>query len=148
MTSRDFIKREFGNADGNDKAHSSIKKDGLGNIYSYGSHYPLLFTVNGFTFRNVRGYSNTTAKHISWCWGFDAIDVVLDEQASEVVARLFATEPDKMREVNRCLYLQLRELMDKMESKKRRDTWVYRDLQRQHEQVYNNINAISTEVMV
>lgn len=39
-----------------------------GVLYSYGSHYPLMFKVNDVLFINTSGYSNTTAKHINWAW--------------------------------------------------------------------------------
>lgn len=78
MTSKEFIDRQFGNDDGQTKTLSSIFKDEKGNIYSYGRHYPLLFQVGELTFRNVVGYSNTTAKHINWAGGHGAIDVWLD----------------------------------------------------------------------
>lgn len=66
MTSRDFIRKQFDNSDGKEKFLSSIMKDGDGNIYSYGRHYPLLFKLEGLTFVNTRGYSATTGRHIAW----------------------------------------------------------------------------------
>lgn len=35
-------------------------------LYSYGTHYPLLFKVGEHLVCNDRGYSNTTARHISY----------------------------------------------------------------------------------
>ena len=66
MTTQEFISRQFGNANGENKSLSSVTKDGNGNIYSYGRHYPLLFEIDGVNFVNATGYSNTTAKHINW----------------------------------------------------------------------------------
>lgn len=43
---------------------SSVMYDGE-RLFSYGSHYPLLFKVGTYWVCNDRGYSNTTAKHIS-----------------------------------------------------------------------------------
>lgn len=74
MTTRQFINREFGQS-GRSKTLSSVFKDNDGNIYSYGYHYPLLITINGKNVRNVRGYSNTTARHILWSRDIDAIDI-------------------------------------------------------------------------
>lgn len=49
-----------------DTSHGNLFTDSNGTMYSYGYHYPLLFKVNGLSFVNVRGYSNTTARHISY----------------------------------------------------------------------------------
>jgi hypothetical protein len=35
-------------------------------VYSYGRHYPLLVNISDKWILNDRGYSNTTAKHISY----------------------------------------------------------------------------------
>jgi hypothetical protein len=51
------------------KYNSSIMWDGE-TVYSYGTHYPLLFKVAGVWVVNDRGYSNTTGKHISWAGQF------------------------------------------------------------------------------
>ena len=47
------------------KSVSSVYFDG-NTIFSYGEHYPLLFKIKGAWFMNDYGYSNTTARHISW----------------------------------------------------------------------------------
>ena len=44
---------------------SSVLFDGE-KLYSYGTHYPLLFKVGPHWVCNDRGYSNTTARHISY----------------------------------------------------------------------------------
>lgn len=44
---------------------SSVRYDGE-RLYSYGPHYPLLFKVGTYWVCNDRGYSNTTARHISY----------------------------------------------------------------------------------
>lgn len=49
-----------------DTKHGNLFTDGNGTMYSYGYHYPLLFDVNGLKFINTIGYSQTTAKHISY----------------------------------------------------------------------------------
>ena len=63
MTNYDYVQA---NAFKPDTRHGNLFTDGNGTMYSYGHHYPLLFKVNGLSFVNVRGYSNTTAKHISY----------------------------------------------------------------------------------
>lgn len=78
MKTKDFIAKWYGVADGEEKRCSSVFKNGKGNIYSYGYHYPLLFDIAGITFRNVKGYSTSTANHISWCWGVEHEDIIWD----------------------------------------------------------------------
>lgn len=48
-----------------------------GIIYSYGSHYPLLFKVNNIPFVNIAGYSNTTSKHIGIAWRYAKHGVIV-----------------------------------------------------------------------
>lgn len=48
-----------------------------GIIYSYGTHYPLLFKVGSKVFRNIRGYSATTGKHISYAGYCSDYDVII-----------------------------------------------------------------------
>lgn len=150
MTSKEFIERQFGNADGKEKSLSSIYKDGKGNIYSYGRHYPLLFKVGDLVFRNNSGYSNTTAKHIGWAGQAEpgAIDVWLsgcnlytwnnpensrkvpailrnsmyfDETPAEVEAQLLAA-------VFADLEAELADINERIASKKRTDTQIYKSL--------------------
>lgn len=74
MTTRDFITARF-YLNTSRTSCSSVMSDSQGNIYSYGYHYPLLFTLNGKNIRNVRGYSSTTGRHILWSRDVDAIDI-------------------------------------------------------------------------
>lgn len=142
MTTREFINNQFGNADGSTKWCSSVYKDGKGNIYSYGPHYPLLFQVAGRTFRNVRGYSNTTAKHINWAGGFNSIDIKLDRDASSVIANNWASDDQKVAAIKTCLIQQRDQLQDQLNSKKRTDTQVYKHLQFELNTVINNLNRL------
>ena len=66
------------------KSHGNLFTDSNGTMYSYGYHYPLLFKVNGLTFVNTRGYSNTTSKHINYCRPYARYQVELyrDETGS------------------------------------------------------------------
>lgn len=66
MTSQNFIEAVVNGRITREKSVSSIYYDGNDTIYSYGTHYPLLFKIAGKWFLNDRGYSNTTAKHIGW----------------------------------------------------------------------------------
>lgn len=76
MTTRDFIRKNFTVVAGDTRHCSSVIADSHGNIYSYGPHYPLLFTAGGLKFRNVRGYSATTGKHIGWAWDLADYDII------------------------------------------------------------------------
>jgi hypothetical protein len=147
MTSQDFIEREFQNADGREKTHSSIYKDGNGQIYSYGTHYPLLFTVEGRTFVNTAGYSNTTAKHISWAWSavnYDAVAVELDYNARGVIASSYAPESEKLSEVVRCLRKKRQSIVNEMTSKKRQDTQVYKWLEHDLNKVCSSLATVES----
>jgi hypothetical protein len=150
MTSREFIQKQFGNADGKTKTLSSIFKDERGNIYSYGRHYPLLFKVGELVFRNNTGYSNTTAKHIGWAGSVEpgAIDVWLSgtnlytwnnpENSQKVPAILrnsmyFEQMPDDVKaQLLAAVFADLEaELVDinaRIGAKTRTDTQIYRSL--------------------
>ena len=63
MTNQEYIEN---NAFQPDTRHGNLFTDSNGTMFSYGYHYPLLFKVNELNFINTIGYSNTTAKHISY----------------------------------------------------------------------------------
>jgi len=136
MTTRDFIAKTYNTFSDRERRCSSVFTDYNGTVYSYGYHYPLLFKVNGLSFVNVRGYSNTTAKHINWARSAEpnAIPVILsrDDRAQFTDIHTLVSR----------LYEQLNDIMNQMISKRRKDTAVYRDLQRQHETVYNSIQRV------
>lgn len=144
MTSAEFIQRQFGNDNGESKSLSSIYKDGKGNIYSYGRHYPLLFKVGELTFINRLGlgFSNSTAKHINWAAQADrtAISVWLSgcnmytwnnpENGNKVPALLSDhVYSDKTKELLRAVFADLEaELVDinkRISEKTRTDTKIY-----------------------
>jgi len=137
MTTRDFIARTYNTTSTRERRCSSVFTDTDGNVYSYGYHYPLAFRVGGLDFINVRGYSNTTSKHIAWAWqavGYDAIPVELsrDDRVQYLDLNTLVSR----------LHEQLGKILDQMVSKKRKDTQVYRALQHEHEQVYNYIKQV------
>lgn len=154
MTTQEFITRNFGVSSTKDRQCSSVFADHDGNMYSYGYHYPLLFTVGGKAFRNVAGYSNSTAKHINWAGGHDAIDVELtgdnqyswrnSENAAKVPHLLYmrhayggvkdaatAKKLDRaiLKAIKKDLTAQRDNITETMASKKRQDTQVYKWLQ-------------------
>lgn len=86
MQTRDFIQNNiprlgWRNSDGKARRCSSVIYDD-GVIYSYGSHYPMLFKIDpvdsqsrypipgdpGVLFINTSGWSVSTARQIRWCW--------------------------------------------------------------------------------
>lgn len=137
MTTREFIERWYGVDDGIERSCSSVFKDGKGNIYSYGYHYPLLFTLNGQTFRNVHGYSVTTAKHIGWCYGFNAIDVDLPSSF-----RLSSDEAYDYVQVKRALRDKANRLRAELDAKKRTDTKVYQWLKSDWKRAERSLQAV------
>jgi len=118
MTTREFITKNFGIPSSKEKYCSSVFKDTEGNIFSYGYHYPLLFTVDGVDFRNVTGYSNTTQRHIMWSRGVEAIDVHIPRRTRLHEITLMNIAKWQQEEIDR-----QRALMDK---KKNKTTQVYR----------------------
>lgn len=132
MTTREFITKAF-NGETRKRECSSVFIDG-GAIYSYGYHYPLLFKVKGKTVRNVTGYSNTTARHIMWSRDVEAIDIHAGYRF-----RLRGTEDDIFNDLVEGQMHYINELKDQMHSKKRKDTLVYGNLQRMHDEACDNL---------
>ena len=108
-------------------------------IYSYGYHYPLLFQVdtpsNGTVWVcNNGGYSNTTAKHISY-----------SAPLADVFAPIGGTHGQTVtiETVIRAITSKLDSVIATMKAKKRHDTAVYRDLQRQYERLNSDLELLS-----
>lgn len=163
MTSREFIERQLGNADGKTRELSSIYKDGNGQIYSYYHHYPLVFQAAGLTFVNTRGYSSTTGKHISWAWraaGYNSIGVELSgcnqysyrnpENKRKVANMLYEnangygkhSDRQILRAVLRDLKTELAGIDKDMSAKTRKDTMTYAMLVDKHNQVRGYIARV------
>lgn len=160
MTSREFIQRQFGNADGKEKSLSSIWKDGDGNIYSYGRHYPLLFTVDGISFRNCTGYSNSTAKHISWAGGFGATDIWVSgcnqyswgnsENGAKIPHLLYLAHYGMTPEIKKALKKAVlsdleserADIQERIDSKKRTDTKVFEALTAEYKDCVMRLNHV------
>lgn len=140
MTSADFIRKYHGVNDGRERTLSSIYKDSKGNIYSYGPHYPLLFTIDGLDFVNSRGYSSTTGKHIAWAHratDYTAISVELnrgerlfwpDMTLDIIIERLTATR---------------QEIQDELNKKVRKDTQVAQSLMDRIERINDSIMKVN-----
>ena len=135
MTTREFINKEFGQS-GRSKDCSSVHKDFDGNIYSYGYHYPLLFTINGRNIRNIRGYSNTTARHILWSRDIDAIDIHCPSGFR------LGNDAWNLQDCKRGQLAYIESLQRQMESKKRKDTQVYKWLANDLSKAVNNLERL------
>lgn len=125
MTNLEFIEKEFYNPSRLEKTHGSLFRDSDGNIYSYGYHYPLLFTATDndtLVFINTTGYSNTTARHIHHAWkavDYKAIGVKLNGERHHNLT---------LSRVKELLQKERDGIVKEMQSKKRKNTEVYRQL--------------------
>jgi hypothetical protein len=133
MTTQQFIAREVarieaGNVTGEKRCASVVRYGDR--IYSYGTHYPLLFRVqdaHGGTLWvcNNGGYSSTTGKHIAWAGGY--ADILAPLGGIGYGARAVDRE-----DVIKAIQARIDRLQADMDSKKRKDTQVYRNLEQQH----------------
>lgn len=142
MTTQEFINKNFGVSAKKERKCSSVFADYNGNMYSYGFHYPLLFELGGKVYRNTRGYSNTTAKHIGWCYSIDSIDVELDRQAVSAVGDAIRYDNEvefAVNEVKRCLKETIKEREKAMDAKKRKDTQVYKWLEHDYDRAVEQL---------
>lgn len=134
MTTKDFIKKALIGETRKDFC-SSVYRYG-NTVYSYGTHYPLATIIGGTVYVNNRGYSNTTAKHIGWAFsaaqelGLHSVGVPLIYGDSLTLEGIMSSATkEKAR------------LENQMATKKRKDTQVYSDLQRQLTKM-NNILGV------
>lgn len=121
MTTREFITNAYHNRKSG-KCSSVFAENG--DIYSYGYHYPLLFRVGGKTIRNVRGYSNTTQRHIMWSRDVDAIDI-----HAPYSFRLVGDDSAILRNLRDGQKAYIASIEKAIAGKKRKDTQVYKCLQ-------------------
>jgi hypothetical protein len=127
MRTQDFIGKYMDVLDNKERWCSSVMYDGNNCFFSYGSHYPLLFKINGIWFVNDAGYSATTSKHISWAFSYADYSV----QLQHTVGAPFFTL------VKKALEEQIVNLTLEAAKKKRHDTQVFRDIERK----WNNAKA-------
>lgn len=74
-----------------------------GVLYSYGYHYPLCFEIDGIVWRNTRGYSVTTSKHISLCNGV-CVELINRELTKENLLQSFLKmKLDTECKINECV---------------------------------------------
>lgn len=149
MTTRDFIARTYNTEATRERHCSSVFTDYSGQVYSYGYHYPLAFNLKGLDFVNTQGYSNTTAKHISWAWaavGYHANSVKLWREDAQVIAGSYHTEDEKIAAVHRALERELLGLRQEMDGKKRKDTRVFAQLEARYNEQKQTLARVK-EVM-
>lgn len=145
MTTRDFIRKTYNTTSDKERQCSSVFTDNIGTVYSYGYHYPLAFRVAGRDFVNTAGYSNTTAKHINWAWqavGYHAISVELNRDDARVISDSCSLKHEKLETIRQAIVRKHTEVTDQMLAKKRKDTWVYSDLQRQASELANSLAKV------
>lgn len=137
MTTREFINKVF-RGETTVRNCASVFADSNGDLYSYGYHYPLLFTVGGKVIRNTRGYSSSTDRHIQWTRDINAIDIRtpgifrLTGDASEIMLKLVQGQSSYIRDIQ-----------DKMASKKRKNTAIYRMLGLELSQAESNFRELT-----
>ena len=145
MTTAQFIYNTYATRATSERRCSSVITDTEGTVYSYGYHYPLLIRVGEFDVLNTRGYSNTTAKHIHWARhavSKDVIEAKLSRDEGNTVSNRHATTDQQLEALEGALARELKEIMDEMEKKPRKDTQVYRNLQAEHDRVYNSLKRV------
>lgn len=142
MTTRDFIYKVLKGETRKDfcsSVYASTDADGQVTVYSYGYHYPLAKIINGVGFVNNRGYSNTTAKHINWA--FDAISDIVGYANTYGVP---LTDGDSLtkRGLLSSATRELERITKEMASKKRKDTQVYANLERDQQKMAEAVKAV------
>lgn len=137
MNNGTFIEKAFYNQT-KKTSHGNLFTDSKGNIYSYGGHYPLLFTASdndSLAFVNTTGYSNSTSKHIGHAFAatnYTAIPVELNG------ARL----PLTLDDITIRLGVMVVEIKSEMDKKVRKDTKVYSYLQSRFDRALENYNKV------
>jgi hypothetical protein len=146
MTSKEFIARcaekiERGESI-NNKSCSSIFAHG-DTIYSYGTHYPLLFRVQKLNGQKVwvvndGGYSATTGKHVGWAISAMQYDVV----CSPIGAMQYRTTIDISVAID-SINKEIEKIDSEMKTKKRKETQVYKWLQYRKDRAQNYLAMLN-----
>lgn len=142
MTNLEFIRKEFYSKSNKEKKRGSLFRDGAGNIYSYGYHYPLLFTIgnSSLVFINVTGYSQTTSRHITHAKravGYEYVAINLDGKRLNELTLSSALE---------LLELEASQYKEEMKTKKRKDTKTYDWLEEKLSDVELRIAKVKDEL--
>lgn len=136
MRTVEWIDKHKGVNDGNTKIFGNVAKGADGTIYSYGYHYPLLFKLNDVYFVNHRGYSVTTSKHINWA------HQATDYKAYNIEVPRLHHGPVEVAQAMSWLEKDIIDLIYQMAGKRRQDTSVYLNLQRNLKDTIKALNTL------
>ena len=142
MTTREFIKKSFEGTTRKTFCSSVFANKDLNGqitVYSYGYHYPLATIIDGKGFVNNRGYSNSTAKHINW-----AFSALADILGYDNVLGVPLTEGDSLtlKGIQSSATRENERLVTLMDSKKRKDTQVYKWLKHDNEKTRDVLTVV------
>ena len=114
---------------------SSVVQDTDSNFFSYGQHYPLLVKYRNYWILNNKGYSVTTAKHISYCRDLADYEIPLLNN--------WPSDEAKQKEALKTSLLTALSLIQKqLQSKKRHNTAIFRELESQKNEYLRIFNQI------
>ena len=113
MKSKQFIQNCVNGTRTKTGACSSIYFDGE-ILYSYGTHYPLLFKINNNWFINDQGYSSSTGRHLCWAREFADYPVKLPNNIQNG-----KPTPEYVIE---CINTEIKELNDQLPTKQKGKT--------------------------
>lgn len=122
MTTRDFIYKALDGTTRATACASVFIEDGI--VYSYGRHYPLATIIDGVGYVNTTGYSNTTSKHINWAW-----QALTDLVGASNIVTVKLDGSFYKHDIAQSMAQECADLIEQMDSKKRKDTAVYRELE-------------------
>lgn len=128
MNNHDFI-ASFGTQ--KYKVYSSLVRDDDGNIYSFGFHYPLLFSIGSLWYRNTAGYSSTTSRHIGIAGQWSDVDVEIPNNGRRGVPKYW--------EISEWLATTVTNLEEQLGLKKRKDTKIYAQITEDLERARQNL---------
>lgn len=126
---------------GSTRYHQSVLCDGTV-LYSYGRHYPLYWYITTpagtrLSVKNVRGYSNTTAKHIAHV---PHADINVKMPSSSQCAGSVPTDYKTVREA---LIAEHEQVKKEMEDSKRKNTKKYAALDEQRKWIEMYISKLN-----
>ena len=137
MDTRTFIEKRLRNETKRIYFGSIAWSDRLQTVYSYGSHYPLARIIDGIAFINTSGYSVSTGRHIRWAW--DACANIVGREnvygvnfiapIKGIHGGIYGYRDLDLDSIIMSANVDLEEIEKVMATKKRHDTFVYRDLE-------------------
>lgn len=105
MKTQEFISQYAGLKPASPKYCSSVVLDSNGVFYSYGSHYPLAFNIDGVWFINAAGYSSSTGRHINWAKqalpNYNVVKLIGADYSKENVIKSLEAERNELLEATK-----------------------------------------------